>query len=59
MRVGLFIPCYVDAFHPEVGVATLELLERLGCDVEYPLAGCGNSCDLRASDRSFGGQVGL
>jgi L-lactate dehydrogenase complex protein LldE len=28
MRVGLFIPCYVDAFHPEVGVATLELLER-------------------------------
>ena len=36
MRVGLFIPCYVDAFHPEVGIATLELLERLGCDVEYP-----------------------
>ena len=28
MRVGLFIPCYVDAFHPEVGIATLELLER-------------------------------
>jgi L-lactate dehydrogenase complex protein LldE len=36
MRVGLFIPCYVDAFHPEVGVATLELLERFGLDVEYP-----------------------
>jgi L-lactate dehydrogenase complex protein LldE len=36
MRVGLFIPCYVDAFHPEVGIATLELLERLGCDVDYP-----------------------
>jgi L-lactate dehydrogenase complex protein LldE len=26
-RVGLFIPCYMDAFEPEVGVATLELLE--------------------------------
>jgi L-lactate dehydrogenase complex protein LldE len=26
MRVGLFIPCYMDAFEPEVGVATLELL---------------------------------
>lgn len=37
MKVGLFIPCYVDAFFPEVGVATLELLERLGVDVEYPL----------------------
>jgi len=37
MKVALFIPCYVDAFFPEVGIATLELLERLGCDVEYPL----------------------
>jgi hypothetical protein len=25
MRIGLFIPCYIDAFFPEVGVATLEL----------------------------------
>ncbi len=37
MKVALFIPCYVDAFFPEVGVATLELLERLGCEVDYPL----------------------
>ncbi len=37
MRVGLFVPCYVDAFFPEVGVATLELLERCGLDVAYPL----------------------
>ena len=36
MRVGLFIPCYMDAFEPEVGVATLELLEKLGCTVDYP-----------------------
>ncbi len=36
MRVGLFVPCYVDAFEPEVGIATLELLERLGLDVDYP-----------------------
>jgi len=33
MKVGLFIPCYVDAFFPEVGIATLELLERLGAVV--------------------------
>ena len=37
MKVALFIPCYVDAFFPEVGIATLELLERLGVDVAYPL----------------------
>ena len=37
MKVGLFIPCYVDAFMPEIGVATLELLERLGVEVHYPL----------------------
>jgi L-lactate dehydrogenase complex protein LldE len=36
VRVGLFVPCYIDAFEPEVGIATLELLERLGCTVEYP-----------------------
>jgi len=37
MKVALFVPCYVDAFFPEVGIATLELLERLGCEVDYPL----------------------
>jgi L-lactate dehydrogenase complex protein LldE len=37
MKVGLFIPCYVDAFFPEIGVAALELLERLGMKVSYPL----------------------
>ena len=29
MRIGLFISCHIDAFFPEVGIATLELLERL------------------------------
>lgn len=37
MKVALFVPCYVDAFFPEVGVATLELLERFGINVVYPL----------------------
>lgn len=35
--VGLFIPCYIDQFYPHVGIATLELLEKLGCSVSYPL----------------------
>ncbi|GLB51257.1 glycolate oxidase [Neptunitalea chrysea] len=34
--VGLFIPCYIDQFFPEVGKATLELLEKNGCKVIYP-----------------------
>ncbi len=36
MKVGLFIPCYIDQFYPQVGIATLQLLEKLGCAVEYP-----------------------
>jgi L-lactate dehydrogenase complex protein LldE len=37
IHVGLFIPCYVDQFYPQVAIATLELLEKLGCKVHYPL----------------------
>ena len=36
MRIGLFIPCYIDTFFPEVGIATLELLDRFGHEVVYP-----------------------
>lgn len=37
MKVALFIPCYVNQFYPQVAIATLELLEKLGCTVTYPL----------------------
>lgn len=36
MRVGLFIPCYVDQFYPNAAKATLQLLEKLGVDVVFP-----------------------
>lgn len=36
MKVGLFIPCYVNALYPEVGVASYKLLKSLGVDVECP-----------------------
>ncbi|WPP53556.1 (Fe-S)-binding protein [Catalinimonas niigatensis] len=36
MHIGLFIPCYVDQFYPQVAVATLELLEKLGHRVSVP-----------------------
>ncbi len=35
--VGLFIPCYVDQLYPRVGMATVELLERCGYRVEFPV----------------------
>jgi L-lactate dehydrogenase complex protein LldE len=37
MKVGLFIPCYVNQFYPQVAIATLQLLEKYGCEVHYPL----------------------
>jgi len=38
VKVALFVPCYVDQLRPQVARATLELLERLGVAVEFPLA---------------------
>ena len=36
MKIALFLPCYIDQFYPQVGIATLELLEKLGCEVHFP-----------------------
>jgi glutathione S-transferase len=27
MKIGLFIPCYIDQFYPQIGMATVQLLE--------------------------------
>jgi L-lactate dehydrogenase complex protein LldE len=35
-RVALFATCLVDQFFPEVGLATLRVLERLGVRAEFP-----------------------
>lgn len=41
MKVGLFIPCYINQLYPQVGKATLELLEKLQVEVAYP---SGQTC---------------
>jgi L-lactate dehydrogenase complex protein LldE len=43
MTVTLFIPCFVDAFFPRVGISMVRILERLGHRVECPeeIACCG------------------
>lgn len=38
MRVALFVTCLADAMFPQVGRATVELLERLGHEVVFPEA---------------------
>ena len=61
-KIGLFIPCYIDLFYPQVGIATLELLEKLGQEVVYPekqtccgqpLANSGSEKDAKATYRNF------
>jgi L-lactate dehydrogenase complex protein LldE len=37
-RVALFITCFNDTLFPGVGQSTVELLERLGCTVDFPEA---------------------
>ncbi|MCM3114159.1 (Fe-S)-binding protein [Neobacillus sp. MER 74] len=36
MKVTLFATCIVDMFKSNVGKATVELLERLGCEIDFP-----------------------
>ncbi len=57
MEVGLFIPCYMDAMEPEVGISTLKLLERFNVKVVYPFdqTCCGQpmtntGCEKEASE---------
>lgn len=38
MKVTLFVTCLVDMFETNVGKATVEVLERLGCEIEFPEA---------------------
>jgi L-lactate dehydrogenase complex protein LldE len=38
VRVALFITCFNDTLFPETGRATVEVLESLGVEVDFPLA---------------------
>jgi L-lactate dehydrogenase complex protein LldE len=62
MQIGLFIPCYIDQFYPQVGMATVEVLERHGVAVDYPtaqtccgqpLANTGCQADARPLAQAF------
>lgn len=62
MKVGLFVPCYIDQFYPDVAIATYQLLKRLGCEVSYamdqtccgqPMANSGFSDLTKGCDINF------
>ncbi len=36
MRIAFFPGCLVDMFYPDVGIAAVNVLRRLGCEVELP-----------------------
>jgi L-lactate dehydrogenase complex protein LldE len=38
MRISLFITCFNDTFFPQTGKAVVRLLQRLGHEVEFPMA---------------------
>ena len=38
MRISLFITCYNDTLFPEIGIAVVRVLERLGHTIDFPYA---------------------
>jgi len=62
MRVALFVSCLVDQVWPEVGKATVQVLERAGCTVEFdprqtccgqPAYNSGHRAEARTVARHF------
>ena len=43
MKVTLFVPCFIDLVSPQVGIAMVNILQRLGHSIDYPaeLTCCG------------------
>ena len=62
MRVGLFVTCLADVMRPSIGLSTLDLLERAGCEVIFPenqtccgqpMANSGCSKDVEVLAKQF------
>lgn len=41
MKVSLFVTCLTDTFYPRTGIAVVKVLEKLGCQVDFP---AGQTC---------------
>lgn len=54
-RVALFVTCMIDMIYPEVGMATVELLERQGVEVIFPVE--QTCCGQPAFNAGFWGEA--
>jgi len=52
-RVGLFVTCLADLVRPQIGFASVKLLEQAGCDVDVPAVQtcCGQPAWNSGADR--------
>ena len=54
MKVGLFVPCYVDALYPEAGVSTYKLLRSRKTNLLWSADGkCWLSGQVYEGDRNL------
>ena len=51
MKIGFFVPCYIDAIHPQAAISTYSLLNKLGLDVEFIERGA--CCGLPELDMGY------
>lgn len=56
-KVALFATCLVDLFRPEVGFASVRLLESAGFDVSVPEQGCCGQPNFNSGDRDGARQI--
>ena len=50
-HVGLLVTCLADLFRPEIGFATVRLLELAGCEVTVPAQTCCGQPAYNSGDR--------
>ena len=62
MKIGLFIPCFMNELYPDICKSTYKILKQQGLDVDYPLnqtccgqpmANSGCSKDIEALAKQF------
>lgn len=51
MKIGFFVPCYIDAIYPQAAISTYWLLKKLGLDVEFIERGA--CCGLPELDMGY------
>lgn len=51
MKVGFFVPCYIDALYPKAAISTYGLLDKLGIEIDFIEQGA--CCGLPEHDMGY------